>query len=284
MPRTKRGREIMARNSRKGMSEKKYFDFQVSKLMDSASYRSWNAGAPNNTSTGAATSLLFAPSQGTTIYTRQGRKTWISNINMKGRVYWNNADMHYDDQIQGVRIIVLLDTQVDKNAAAFDPDDVMATSLKTGTPITTSFSDLVGMNLEHLGRFRILKDKTYLRPNWGGTTGEDQVATSTIKIKHKFLKPVQVNYSQGGSTALSGDQENVVDNGLRLIYMPFGESSTYTGGGVGEDPVFRIWGRVGFYDHHVSGVGGGSKYYRPRRAGPMVWVPRGGPLRRRNPW
>jgi len=249
MPKTKRGREIVQARSRKGHQEKKYFDGTLLHTFDSAGYNTWTALTWD---TGGASdeNLICTPIQGNNIWDRTGRFIEISEVRFKGVIDWNAVDFYNSEVVQNIRIVMVLDKQVDKSAWA-GVDTVFQTAAQGDTQ-ATFFKPFAPMNLGEFGRYRVLSDKTYTRPNVAGAdyntvTSSDQIASTKVKITHKFLRPLKVNY---GPSATNGDEQNVVDNGIRMMVIHTGESSTYTGGSA-IDPQLRGWVRSGFYDHRA---------------------------------
>lgn len=269
MPGTKRGREAVQRASRRGHQEKKYYDQTVVYEIDN--YNVW-AALPWDVGGAADSALICTPIQGNNIWDRTGRFIEISEVRFKGRISWNATNMEPNNMVQSVRIVLVLDKQVDKRAWA-GVDTVFQTAAQGDTQ-AAFYKQFAPQNLGEFGRYQILKDKVYNRPNANGafpsgavSANEEQIASTYVKISHKFLRPLKVNY---GPDAENGDEQNVVDNGIRMLIIPTGDSATYTGN-TELDPNLRGWCRTGFYDHKAVSA---RASYGPRGSRTMRRVPR----------
>lgn len=266
------------KRQRNGMSEKKYYDGWYSyQIGANSEYKAWKQITPTDSSAGSGTTLLFAPEQGNKSYERTGRKVFLSDIKMRGKIFWNTDDTALTNTIQSITFALVLDKAVDKQSGAWDPD-VFQKQWGDLNAVPADIAADVFQNTEEFGRYQILDRKTYVRPpRVTADTTWNSISFSKVKLKHKFIKPRTVNYGMKAE----GDQANVTDNGVRLIVIADGNDPTYISD-VNNNPIFRCAFRVGFFDHKtrvntmVRGGGGG----RPA----MVWMPRGGPLRRANPW
>lgn len=246
MPGSKRGREYAMKKQRDGMSEKKYFDGTISRSIGAlGEYQAWIEYGLTDSSNGGATTLLFAPTQGNQFSQRTGRKCWISDIKMRGQITWNTTDAAQDNNIQKIVLVLLLDMQVDKQAAGAWSPNVYQQLLNTGNSVNPGNQSGAFENTTEFGRYRVLKRKEYYRPTKvTADTTWNQVAISKVNIKHKFIKPLLVNYGE----LTTGDTTNVVDNGIRFMVIADGESGTYVSS-AGEDPALQLYCRTGYFDH-----------------------------------
>lgn len=230
---------------RVGFTEKKYFDNWWSKQIGLAGeYKTFIEETSTDGSAGGATTLAFAPNQGFKSYERQGRRVWLSDFKFRGKIYWNTDDTSLTNNIQSVTVIVVLDRSVDKSADPWDPD-VFQEQWNSGNAVSPDIRADVFQNTEEFGRYRVLKRKVYKRPvRATADTTWNQLGETGVKFKHVFKRPVIVNYGM----EVTGDQENVTDNGIRVMVIADGMDPTYTQN-PGDNPILRMTARFGFYDH-----------------------------------
>lgn len=257
MPKTKRGRMAVMRNSRRGHQEHKYYDQDVDIELSNGSYNTWTKILPE--AAGSPKELICAPQQGNHIYERTGRQIWIDTVKFNGMIFWSsNANPPPDlSPAEFVRIVLIKDTQVDKLGSAWTGQNDVFADVSNQGALDADVIPWAGLSLADR-RYKVLKDKVYMRPTISGGAGDETVAaTSRIKFKHKFLKPLPVNYTE---TATSGDQDAVVDNGLRLIYITGGKG-VGPGGQISPNlPVLRLFIRSSYFDHRQ--VMAARPYYR----------------------
>jgi hypothetical protein len=243
-------RSIKARQAyyRRDFTEKKFFDGVIS--VNLSQYRDWTAIGLTDSSTGAGTNLMFAPTQGIANYNRAGNKAWISEIKARGYLSWDNATS-VADIVDRVRIVCLLDTDV-KGASTWDEETVFQKDLNIGNNIGSNHILDGWLNVNNAGRYKILYDKVFIRPPLtvdADSATNYQAATTRVKFKHKFIQPVMVNYKYLDAdtpNAVPGDNANVIDNGIRMMYIVDGVPAAAP---IGTDPLLRLTVRTGFYDH-----------------------------------
>ncbi len=122
----------------------------------------------------ATTNCLFAPQEGNDINNRVGRKVTVKSIRLRGSI---NVPLQVDqttaDAGSEFRVILVQDMQT--NAAQMQGEDLMALpGAATGLLAVNTFQ-----SLNNLGRFKVIKDKTYTLQNpnivYDGTNLEQQV-------------------------------------------------------------------------------------------------------------
>lgn len=194
-------------------SESKYFDTEENIAV--ANFATTWAGTEIDNTT---LSCLFAPSEGSDIDNRIGRKVQVYKLALRGQ-YNSTPSTNQADSLAPnfCRIIIYMDTQT--NGTQSQGEDLMAGSASNAI---TSFQ-----NLANLGRFRVLRDfNVKLREvntmTDGTNTSSQAIGTSPWKATIKFKKPVIVkfNATNGGTI---GD---IVDNSFHIIAM---EQGGYTG-------------------------------------------------------
>lgn len=201
-----------------GMSstERKYFDSYLGSTAVTAP-TSW-AGAELDPAT---LNCLFVPSEGSDINDRVGRKVSVIKLQMRGTLQIPNlANQTSGLYVPEVRLILYQDMQT--NATQAQAEELM------GSPGTAANLNLINtfQNTANFGRFRVLKDKTYMVRNtnatWDGTNIEYDGAIIPFKFTIRFRKPVVVrfNATNGGSVA------DIIDNSFHLIGVR--SSSNYT--------------------------------------------------------
>lgn len=248
-------KSIKARQSyyRMQFPEKKYLDSRMQ--VNSIGYSdacTWVS--PNWTGPGSTDPLLFAPAQGNAMYERTGRRVWISDIKMNFEIDWCIAGLTESsfttDMIDSVTVILVLDTQIDKQAwGASGPATVMASDMGNSVTINARSRHLMFTNTNEWGRYKVLKSKTFYRPTIdfsgpGTNTAYQSGAVRAKKFKHKFIKPLQVNFKE----STTGGETDVVDNGLRFIYIASNDSGINPSG-LEKCPDIGGVARIGFYDH-----------------------------------
>lgn len=189
------------------VTERKYFDSHL------------NASALASPTTWAGTELdpatlntLFAPTQGSDINNRIGRKVAVMKITMRGviRAPAQTNETATDDY-SCCRLILYMDQQT--NGAQAQGENLMANPGAASGILNV----MTYQNTANFGRFRVLKDKFINLGNpaisWDGTNMEQQGVSRTFKFTVKFRKPViiQFNATNGGTVA------DIVDNSFHLI-------------------------------------------------------------------
>jgi len=187
------------------ITERKYFDSQLNAGTVAADLSSW-AGMEQDPATLAT---LFAPIQGDDYLNRQGRKVQVLALKIRGfidcpaQTNQTAADTH-----QLVRLILLIDKQT--NATQLNSEDVITSG--TGNVAIEMFQ-----NPAFFGRFKILKDKSFIMQNptiaYDGTNIEQSGICREFKWNIKFRKPVVIHFNStnGGSVA------DIVDNSFHMI-------------------------------------------------------------------
>lgn len=220
-PAPRRGYTTVARTRGWAASgEMKYFDCARLESMITGPTTSWPAACRMDPLTtinlGAAAvatpACLFAPTVGSALNQRIGRKCHVKKVKIRGSfTIPQQAAQSAADGATKIRFILLVDTQT--NAAQYTAADV----INGGSDATSTLSAY--QNPNGFGRFRILKDKTYSFSNLqlcGSPTAGDVIqagATRPFKINHTFKKPLQVNFNatNGGTVA------DIVDNSLHIL-------------------------------------------------------------------
>lgn len=187
------------------VTERKYFDSQLNGATINADASSW-AGMEQDPAT---LNTLFAPVQGDDYLNRQGRKVQVLSLKIRGFIDAPaQANQTAADVGQLMRLILVMDKQT--NAAQLNAEDVISSG--SGTVALQMFQ-----NPAFFGRFRVLKDKTFVLQNptlsWDGTNMEQTGLVREFKFTIKFKKPVLVHFNStnGGTVA------DIVDNSFHLI-------------------------------------------------------------------
>ncbi len=144
--------------------EMKYFDTELAKEALTAS-TAWTGTEHNpDTVPVAAINTLFAPTVGSAINQRIARQVKVYKLKMRGTFETpKQATQNTSEEATEVRLLIVLDTQT--NATPMSGEDLM----KDPTTNTAAMAINSFQSLANLGRFRVLKDKTYLiqRPTVG---------------------------------------------------------------------------------------------------------------------
>lgn len=178
-------------------TEKKYFD---SIKTSTALATTWTGSELDPTD-----NTLFAPQEGNDIDNRNGRKVFVKTIRLRGLLTCDSqADQTATDEGSVCRLILYMDSQA--NGTQSQGEDLMGSTNVTGF-----------QNLANLGRFRVLKDKTYVFQNpavtYDGTNIEQQGLVKYVKWNITFKNPIEVNFNatNGGTIA------DIVDNAFHVI-------------------------------------------------------------------
>ena len=136
------------------VGEMKYFDTEGSTRAIPASSGWTGTEFPPNVGT---PTTLFCPTVGSAINQRIGRSAKVHCIRIRGTIRIpQQANITSGDQASQIRLLLVQDDQT--NAAQAQGEEIMVVpSTATGTVAVNSF-----MNLSNLGRFKILKDKSYI--------------------------------------------------------------------------------------------------------------------------
>lgn len=239
-------------NGRAGFTEKKYFDFGESGLFPEAlaDNGKWRASTPAYSPNGA-TNLLFSPVQGNAMYERTGRRAWISDIKINFQVDFPqeySTASTFTNSVYKVTVLILLDKHCDKGAwTTADAEGVMQPDFMNSVVAPAGLKGLAWTSTQTWGRYRVLKKLVFNRTTRETDLDGDQhysVSQVNKKFKHKFAKPIQVNYGPDPS----GDESNVNDNGLRMLVFTDSWSEAALNSS-NEKARLKYWGRIGFYDH-----------------------------------
>lgn len=158
----------------------------------------------------ATQNCLFSPSTGDEYNTRDGRKVQVLGIKIKGLITVpGQTDQTGADDGAMVRLALVLDKQT--NATQLNAEDVF------GGVAVAAVNFAQFQNPAFFGRFKVLKDKTYVIQNpsttYDGTNIEANGLVKAFKLSHKFRKPLIVHFNgtNGGTIA------DIIDNSLHLI-------------------------------------------------------------------
>jgi len=187
------------------VSDNHYFDSELSATTADSSTANWSASVLNPNTT--ALDCLFAPVIGDDIANRSGRKVFLKKIRIFGQmaVAAQSAQTAQDTPTI-VRVVVVEDQQT--NATAMTGGLVLAQGSNT-------LAIHMGMSTTNFGRFRILKDKTYVlqAADYSGLSGAFVAAgvSRTFKFSIKVNKWINFNGTNGGTVA------DIVDNSYHFM-------------------------------------------------------------------
>lgn len=159
-------------------------------------------------------SCLFGPARGDGIDNREHRHASVLRIAIRGTIHFGKAtDLSASVTETGsVRLVLVLDRQT--NGVQMSAEDCLHPQTAGRDHAHEAF-----MNIAKLGRFQILKDKTYRAPEralvWNATTATTMMngADLPFKIKYRFYKPLEVHFNDN----TNGGVDDIVDNSLHLI-------------------------------------------------------------------
>lgn len=184
--------------------EMKYFDTARDGEIDSSA--TWTDAAHDP----ATVLTLCAPTVGAGINQRIGKAIHIHKIKIRGRVYTAPVEATANaPPTQQIRMVLVLDKQT--NSTQMSGPLLFPASAAPNVAVNAF------QNIDNFGRFRVLKDKTFIiqNPNMAGDPATKDVAGLSIpfKISYKFKKPLQVrfNATNGGTVA------DIVDNSLHIL-------------------------------------------------------------------
>ena len=156
---------------------------------------------------------LVCPSEGSDINNRIGRKIAIYKLQIRGVITTTSlAGQGGGIANPSVRLILFIDQQT--NGTQAQGEELMAAPGAASVPLVFN----TFQNLANLGRFRVLRDKTYtgrlMAMSTQNTTTQDlAVPDLPFKMTVRFKKPLIMNFnSTNGGTV--GD---IVDNSFHLI-------------------------------------------------------------------
>ncbi len=198
--------------------EMKYFDTELPAAALTASLN-WTGTEHDPTTTNEGTPVanpltLFCPVVGSAINQRIGREAKVYKIKIHGRlnVPKQATQTTSDDAIQ-CRVILVQDMQT--NALQMQGEQLMQ------DPVTNTAAMAINefQSLANFGRFRVLKDKTYMvqRPSTmdSGTDAQQFGLNTVFKWNVKFRKPVSVRFN----AVNAGTFADIVDNSFHVIAM-----------------------------------------------------------------
>lgn len=207
------------------VTERKYFD-GTRAATAIASNADWTATEHDITTV----NCLFAPQQGNSISTRVGTKVTVKNLRINGLINLPAAaNATAGRPAVKVRLVLVQDMQT--NTAQAQGEEVFSS---TGTNAPEMFQ-----NTNNFGRFKVLRDKTYILQNpntsWDGTNIESNNLIKSFKMKYKWRNGLDVrfNSTNGGTVA------DIVDHSFHLLAI----ASNATDG-----PTLRYNVRVVFCD------------------------------------
>lgn len=201
------------RIQRMPVMESHYFDSGASSAINEGN--DWSASNIEPTTYPVVgINTLFAPTEGDDINNRQGRKVAVYKIAIRGvittAVLSDQADIVANP---AVRLVMFMDQQ--PNGATALGNAVMGPPFVSASP-AIAFNAF--QNTANFGRFRVLRDQTYMLPVV--TAGTDGASTNSlacqdvpIKMTVKFKKPIIVKFNgtNGGTIA------DLVSNAFGLL-------------------------------------------------------------------
>lgn len=161
-----------------------------------------------------AISCLFAPTEGSDIDNRIGRKVQVTRIDIRG-VIQPSVEADQADVLRAppVRLVLYVDTQT--NGAQSQAEQLFDYNAFTAS---TQMAFTAHQNPANFGRFRVLKDKIYRPPTVtaatdGASTCSVTHASMPFKLRYTFKTPmiVKFNSTNGGTIA------DIVDNSFHLV-------------------------------------------------------------------
>lgn len=213
-----------------GQSESKYWEVYKAATAISEG-TSWVGSELDPVTTSGSADTLFAPTIGTSVYNRIGRKVALYKIAMRGVI----STTVLQDQVDivsspAVRVIIYVDKQT--NGIQSQGEDVMALWLPSGNGAATIESAFSAFqNVANFGRFNVLKDIIY-RPRIvtsgtdGANTTSQNVSQIPFKIVIKFKKPLTIKFNETSSA--TGSVADIVDNSLHIIATKSGTAFAST--------------------------------------------------------
>lgn len=201
--------------------EMKYFDCELQDTLLAAVTTTWVAGAlkdPGTTinlgSAAVATpACLFAPTVGAALNQRIGRKVKMLKVKINGTLQCDAQTAQTGvDNAPKIRVLLVQDMQT--NAAAMTAAQLM----RDAGGATTTISAF--QNPDNFGRFKVLKDKTFVfqNPNMQTLSATNasfsqNALKRSFKLGYTFKNVVDVHFNatNGGTVA------DIVDHSLHVI-------------------------------------------------------------------
>lgn len=220
--------------------EMKYFDCQLALSSITSVTTNWPTGTRKDPDTtinigaaAVATPLcLFAPTVGSALNQRIGRKVQVKKIKMRGHIYIpQQAGQNVADAATKIRMLLLVDKQT--NATQYTAADV----LQGGSVAAVTINGY--QNPNGFGRFMILKDKiiTVGNLNLAGSPSTSDVVQAGLSLPFKFTynfkKPLLVNFNATNGGTVS----DIIDNSIH--FMIGTEVGTYS-------PQITYYSRVAY--------------------------------------
>lgn len=188
-------------------TERKYFDSYKSALTLATTVDWTGTEADPN-----SLNCLFAPTEGSDINNRIGRKVSIVKLAIRGMIHVpSQTNQSAGDTSSVVRLIVYVDQQT--NGAQAQGENLMAApGAATGLNCMSTWQ-----NAANFGRFRVLKDKTIklLQPEmvYDGTNIEQSGHVLPFKFTFKFSKPIITRFNASNA----GTVGDIIDNSLHMV-------------------------------------------------------------------
>lgn len=216
----------------------KFQDLHVEKQVINNSSASWIS----TTIVPSPQDCLFAPTNGSQYDQRIGRRCSVKKIFIRGLI---DYERHYQvgnwqSSPNTVRILLVQDMQT--NGVQMDGSMVLETPENPASTLP-GLVHCAPQNLANLGRFRILKDKTFVlqNPNMNGNASLNGIEANFLQKPFKFtykpLHPIEVNFNQTSG----GDIADIVDNSFHII-----AHSTRAPTGLSEVAYLTYYSRVTF--------------------------------------
>lgn len=192
--------------------EMKYFDSVRDNVAVGASATWASTVYDPNVYPVATMNCLFAPTQGAGIAQRIGKACKIYKIKITGCFSMPpQANQVAADAGSYLRLLLVLDKQT--NATQMTGTQLMTSPGVASTILAVE----TFQNIDNFGRFKVLKDKTFMIQNpsvsWDGTNVEQSGLIRKFKMNYSFKVPLNVrfNATNGGTIA------DIVDNSLHLV-------------------------------------------------------------------
>lgn len=189
----------------RAVTERKYFDSERTSLALPALTTNFASAELDP----ATLNTLYCPVTGDDFNQRTGRKCQVVSIKIRGAITVPiQINQTAADAAARVRLILVMDQQT--NASQLNSEDVITSGAGSGA------IDMF-QNPAFFGRFKVLKDKTFVLANpnmtWDGTNIEQGGLSRPFKMTVKFRKPVNVHFNStnGGTVA------DIIDNSFHVI-------------------------------------------------------------------
>lgn len=216
-PQYKKMKKTYKKPATKGaVGEMKYYDTELTAtaLVASTDWTGteFDPSTTNEASPVATTLTLFAPKQGSNINQRVGKKCHLHRIKIRGVINCPaQANQTAGDEGLFIRMSLVQDTQT--NITQAQGEQIFT------DPTTNSSLNAISsfINVDTLGRFRVLKEKyiqwQQTQMTYDGTNIEQSGSMRMFKIGHNFKIPQEVHFNatNGGTVA------DIVNNSFHLI-------------------------------------------------------------------